>query len=880
MIPWYEIEFLSLLRLVLLPNHGRIAKAFLDYTYDSFALIDSRPELLETRSLTTSLGTWFGLLIPLVWPKGDGAWPLGRAQGWGLGLFSLVVALFLPMGIRSEIQLRPATVVLVGPEATQQILVHDNSPLLLQQDLTHHVRYLVVNPGVVRVNALGLIEAVGEGKTEILVLGKGPLGKIPVEVRGIKVSAPVSFDQQIIPLLTKATCNSGGCHGKAEGQNGFKLSVFGFDTLADHQSLIAEGRGRRILPSSPENSMLVLKATGRLPHGGGRKIVEGSLAHQRLVRWIREGMHFETAEISPVVGIETEPQERTLPPLTTQQLRVTAKDAKGQTRCVTSEAEYETNEPNIAGVDRLGNIQTGTIPGEAVILVRYMGQVTFCRITVPQKGVTFPRPPEANFVDTHVWNKLGRLGIPPSGPADDATFLRRVYLDTIGTLPTATEARLFLADAGQDKRSRLIDHLLERPEYADFWTLKWADILRVDRDTLTAQGAVVMTRWLGEQFSQNRPYDQFVREIITAKGGITEAGPAGFYKVLEKPENMSRSISQLFLGVRIECAQCHHHPSEKWTQEDYFALAGFFTGVQKKAGPNGEVILAQPGADLKNPATNKSVPVRFLGGNPLVLANHPDRREVLADWMTSADNPFLARAITNRIWSHYLGRGIIEPIDDLRVTNPATNEPLLAALSSHLVKSGFNLKALTKVILQSKVYQLGAQVQGNASDEQNFSHALARPMPAEVLLDAICQVTGVPEKFNGWPEGVRAISMWDNRMPSYFLKIFGRPGRTSVCECERSGEPSIAQALHMMNAPEINAKIHSRRGIARKLADSSATPQVIIEELFFGVLARKPTPSEKKAMIEIFTESMGNRRAAVEDILWALLNTREFVFNH
>ncbi len=797
-----------------------------------------------------------------------------------LAVLSVVAVLFLPMDLRSEIEVKPATVVLVGPEATQQILVHDKSPLIEQQDLTHHVRYEVAHPQVVRVNATGLIEAVGEGKTEILVLGKGPVGKIGVEVRGIKVAAPVSFDQQIVPLLTKATCNSGGCHGKAEGQNGFKLSVFGFDTLGDHQALIAEGRGRRILPSSPENSMLVLKATGRLPHGGGRKIVEGSLAHKRLIRWIREGMHFETTEIPPVAGIETEPQERTMQPGTTQQLRITAKDAKGQTRCVTSEAEYETNEPNIAGVDRLGNIQTGTIPGEAVILVRYMGQVTFCRITVPQKGITFPKPPEANFVDTLVWNKLARLGIPPSRVADDATFLRRVFLDTIGTLPTASEARAFLADSGPDKRNRLIDHLLERPEYAEFWTLKWADILRVDRDSLTAQGSVAMTRWLREQFSQNRPYDQFVRDIITAKGGFTEAGPAGFYKVLEKPENMSRSISQLFLGVRIECAQCHHHPSEKWTQEDYFAMAGFFTGVQKKAGPQGEVILSKPGVDLNNPATNKPVPVRYLGGKPLFLTNHPDRREVLADWMTSAENPFLARAISNRIWSHYLGRGIIEPIDDLRVTNPATNEPLLAALSNHLVKSGFNLKSLTKMILQSHVYQLGPSMPGNASDEQNFSHAMARPMPAEVLLDAICQVTGVPEKFNGWPEGVRAISMWDNRMPSYFLKIFGRPGRTSVCECERSQEPSIAQALHMMNAPEINAKIHSRRGIARKLADGMATPEALIEELFLGVLARKPNSLEKAAMADVFVETKGNRRAAVEDLLWALLNTREFVFNH
>jgi len=801
-----------------------------------------------------------------------------------IGFLSILVSgLFSPFGVAGEIRVSPGSVILDGPESTQQLLVELIAPKNPQTDLTHGVTYEVVDPKVARITPVGVVEPISEGKTEIRILEQGSKAlsvRVPVEVKGIKQPVRVSFEHQIIPLLTKASCNSGGCHGKAEGQNGFKLSVFGFDPQADYQAMVSEGRGRRLLPNSPENSLLVLKAIGRVPHGGGKKINEGSLAYKRLVRWIREGTPYESPSISPVVTIDVEPKERMLGHSVTQQLRATATNGRGEKQCVTTEAEYESNEPNIAAVDRMGNIQTGTIAGEAVILVRYMGHVTFSRVTVPQNGHQFSRPTESNFVDKHVWDRLVRLGIPPSPKADDATFLRRVFLDTIGTLPTAEESRRFLADKQADKRARLVDQLLERPEYADYWSMKWADLLRVDRDLLTVQGSVAMTRWLREQFAQNRRYDQFVRDIVTASGSTNAKGPAGFFKVLDKPEAMSRSISQLFLGVRIECAQCHHHPSEKWAQDDYFALAGFFTGVQKKSGPDGEAVISQPGEDIKHPRTNKPVATRYLDGKPLLLDKMEDRREVLADWMTSPTNPFLARAIVNRIWAHYFGRGIIEPIDDLRITNPATNEPLIQALTAHFVQSGFDLKSLTRVILVSSAYQLGPQTVDNASDEQNFSHAIPRSMPAEVLLDAISQATGVPEKFNGWPEGVRAIQMWDNRMPSYFLKIFGRPGRTSVCECERSGEPSIAQALHLMNAPEINAKIQARRGLARKLADSSASPEAIVDELFLGLLSRYPAPVEKKAMLELFKETGGNRRAAVEDILWALLNTREFVFNH
>ncbi len=562
-------------------------------------------------------------------------------------------------------------------------------------------------------------------------------------------------------------------------------------------------------------------------------------------------------------------------------------DGDGTRRCVTVEAEFESNAGVIAEVDQRGLVQASDIPGEAAILVRYMGHVAVSRITLPRPNVEFTRPPENNFIDKLVWDKLQRLGIKPSGLADDATFMRRAYLDTIGTLPTATEARKFLTEKTADKRAKLVDTLLQRDEYADYWTMRWADILRADRNMITAQGTVAITRWLRKQFAANRPYDEFVREILTVQGDALSEGPASFYKVLDKPDIMSRSVSQLFLGVRIECAQCHHHPSEKWTQADYVGLAGFFTGVKRKKLPTGgEAILSRGGIDVKHPRTGEIVPARALGAEAADFSKITDRRIALADWMTSADNPFFAKAIANRLWAHYLGRGLVEPIDDVRDTNPASNEPLMRALSEHFRAVNYDLKAFTRTLLGSRVYQLSSTAnESNADDQQNFSHAAYRALPAEVLLDAICQATGAPEEFNGWPSGYRAIQIWDNRMPSYFFRIFGRPARVSVCECERSNEPSIAQALHLLNSPEIAGKIHFRRGQARRFADSKLATDAVIDELYLATLSRFPADSERQLMRQAFAatgenESKSPRRAAVEDVMWALLNTKEFIFNH
>jgi hypothetical protein len=531
--------------------------------------------------------------------------------------------------------------------------------------------------------------------------------------------------------------------------------------------------------------------------------------------------------------------------------------------------------------DPRGVVRASDIPGEAAILVRYQGLVSVCRVALPRPNPQFQRPAEKGLIDTLVWNKLQRLGIQPSPLVDDAGFLRRVTLDVIGTLPTAAEARAFLQDPDPNKRAKWIDALLQRPEYADYWAMKWTDLLRADKTRITPQGTVGLSRWLHRQFAENRPYDQLVRDVLLVQGPVQSESPAGFYKALEKPEVAARAFSQLFLGVRIECAQCHHHPSEKWSQDDYAGLVGFFTGVSVKPLPEGtEAVVSRGGADAPHPRTGQPVASRPLGAPAPDLKLSTDRRRPLADWATAQDNPFLARAIANRLWAHYFGRGLVEPIDDLRATNPATNEPLLDALAQHLREVKFDLKAFTRTLLNSTVYQLSSETNDtNATDRQHFSHAIPKALPAEVLLDAVSQTTGIPEKFNGWPEGIRAIQVWDNRMPSYFFRIFGRPVRATVCECERSNEPSISQALHLMNSPEIHEKLTHRRGLARRLALGQLPPDQIAAELYLSTLSRLPTEAERPLIDETFAVHGSDRQAAVEDLLWALLNTKEFLYN-
>ena len=572
------------------------------------------------------------------------------------------------------------------------------------------------------------------------------------------------------------------------------------------------------------------------------------------------------------------PLDRVLDANSRQQILATAHYSDGSVRDVTSAAGYATNAPLVAEVDRTGLVRTGQVPGEAVIGVHYMGQVASVQLQLPRTSgyAPFEFPPQ-NAIDELVRAKLEKIQLVPSELAADATFLRRLWLDTIGTLPSPEEVRLFMADPAVDKRARWIDKVLDRSEYADYWALVWADILLVDRQKLGERGAYEFHHWLREQFATNRRYDDWVSELITATGNSGTNGPVNLFRAAENPEELTRTVSQAFLGVRMECAQCHHHPFEKWSQDDFYGFAGYFNGLERKVIAPNRVFVYHAGLkETRIPFSNKLVTVRPLDGQAVSTLEGDPRRE-LARWLVAAENPWFATLAANRMWKHFLGRGLVEPEDDLRSTNPSTNEPLLTLLSQTLIDQNFDLKALMRLILNSRTYQLSSSTNSsNQDDEQNFSHHYVRRLPAEVLLDAISAATGEPEPFAGRPRGTRGIELWDNRLPSYFLEIFGRPERTSPCECGRTSEPTMSQALHLMNAPEVETKIRSADGRVAQLIRSGVAPAVMIDELCLAALGRLPREPEQQIAQRLFETAPPQQ--AGEDFLWTLLNSYDFLF--
>lgn len=692
------------------------------------------------------------------------------------------------------------------------------------------------------------------------------------------------FENDIVPILSKFGCNAGVCHGKAEGQNGFKLSVFGYDPAADRKSLMTEGRGRRVFPAVPEQSLLLRKVSGGVPHGGGVRIRRGSPEYKTLRDWIAAGMPFGDADAPRVVAVNVTPAERRLKPRETQQLRATAVYSDGRKVDVTRHAKFFSNNEGLAAVDDDGLVTAGETPGDAAIMVNYLGHVDVFHALVPRTGtVANLKPPAArNFIDRHVDAKLRKLNIVPSTICDDATFLRRVSLDLIGTLPTAAEARAFLADKRNDKRARLVEALMKRPEFADYWSMKWADLLRVDRQALGHKGAYAFYRWIRESVATNKPYDRFVTELVTAAGNLRDAPAGHFYKAVKKPGDVASTLSQVLLGIRIDCAQCHHHPFDRWTQTDYYGMTDYFTQVGFKNTPRGEMLTALRKTTTKHPRTGEIVRAHPLGGTNPKEALAGDRRRELARWMTDPGNPWLAQNFVNRVWAHLLGRGLIEPVDDVRSTNPPSNPELLNALSADFVKHGFDFRQLIRRVTASRTYQLAADTNAtNKLDEQNYSRALFKRLDAEVLLDAVCQTTGVPEKFDGVPAGYRAIQLWDSHVPHDFLKLFGRPTRQTACECERVAAPSVSQVLHVLNSPRIHGKLsHAGGRIAKLVGKHPRDDARLIDDLYLTFYSRYPSESERTAMAAYLKRNTQRRMRAAEDIAWSMMNTVEFLFNH
>jgi hypothetical protein len=777
----------------------------------------------------------------------------------------------------------PAALRLSGASASYSLLIHGKSPDGRLVDLTHAAHYRSSNPKIAAVSDAGVVRAVADGSVTIHIDVSGRSLTVPVTIEATTAPRVYHFENDVVPLFSRFGCNASGCHGKAEGQNGFKLSVFGFDPTADLAALTKEGRGRRVFASGPEHSLLLRKASGRVAHGGGVRIPQGSTEYETIRGWIAAGAPMGDSNAPRIAGIRIEPKERLLGMRSIQQLRVIAKKTDGREIDVTGHARFQSNNEGLAMVSANGLVATLDVPGEAAIMASYMGAVDVFQTLIPRAEpiAAYPAFPPNNFIDRLVIEKLKKLNIAPSEFCGDADYLRRAYLDVIGTLPTADEARRFLDDRRPDRRARLVDELLERPEYADYWALKWSDLLRVDRQALGHKRAYGYYKWIRDSVAANKPYDQFARELLTAEGPLGEVAPASFYKVVTKPGEAASTLAQVFLGVRIACAECHHHPFDRWSQDDYYGMTAFFAPVSMKSSAAAEMVMAGGESQARNPRSGAAIMAHALGSDMPQKLPSGDRRQSLAEWMTSPANPWFARSLANRYWAHFLGRGLVEPVDDFRATNPPTNQALLDALAKNLVDNHFDVKQLIRAITASRVYQLSTSPNAtNERDEQNYSRALLKRIPAEVLLDMVCDTTGVPEKFFGVPPGSRAIQLWDSKVPHYFLKLFGRPVRVTACECERTAEPGVAQVLHILNSPEIHAKLTHEGGTIARLVNEKKDDGALVDELYLTFYSRYPDGKEKTVALGHMKKNAGQRRQAAEDVAWSMMNSLEFVFNH
>ncbi len=786
---------------------------------------------------------------------------------------------------------------LVGPEARQQLVVTAGFSSGRHQDFTHRVSYQARPADVVQIDATGWVTPVGNGGATITVRSlDGLAASRRFRVQDVSRPRQVNFPNEIVPIFTKLGCNSGACHGKSSGQNGFRLSLLGFEPQEDYEHLVKEGRGRRLFPAAPSQSLLLAKVTADLPHGGGLRIEEGSRDFGLLHRWIAQGMPYGEPGDPTLARIAVFPRERVMDPGQEQQLLVKAHYSDGSARDVTRSVHYEPNEAAMAEVSPTGLVQIGEVMGNLAIMMRFQDRVDVFRATVPLGAAVGELPAPRNYIDQLVFQKLRTLGLPPAESCDDQTFMRRTAIHIAGRLPRLDETRAFLDNPDADKREKWVDSLLAGPDYADYFANKWSAILRNKRRRYYARGNYVFHDWIRRSLDANKPYDQFAREIVTASGEMGRNPPVAWYREASDATQQVEDTAQVFLGIRLQCARCHHHPLEKWSQRDYYGFAAFFSRVSRKKGsqPGEETIFHERGtAVATDPKTRQPLAPTPLGGSALELSPDQDPREVLADWMTSRDNPFFARMVANRYWKHFFGRGLVEPEDDMRLTNPASHPELLEALAIHFIDGGYDLKKLIRTICRSRVYQFSSHPNShNGSDDRNFSRRYPRRLPAEVLLDAIDQIAGTETKFPGQPAGTRAVQLPDDSFNSeaYFLPLFGRPDNTTACECERTEDANLAQSLHLLNSPHIHEKLTAGQARAALLAaDPDRTHEEKIRELYHRAYAREPD-TEELATATQHVEGKGKGstgespeaglREAYEDILWALINTKEFIFNH
>jgi hypothetical protein len=789
-------------------------------------------------------------------------------------------------GVKPSVRLEvyPAEIRLFGPEALQRLVVLEVGPDGARLDVTPEAKLASLSPERVKVDPDGAIRPVADG-SGVLVVRHG-LAQAIVLAHVARAALPraISFRNEVIPALTKLGCNQGACHGSQHGKGGFKLSLLGFEPDSDYIAIVKSAGERRVTPFAPDESLLLLKPTLAVGHGGGKRLELGSPIHRLLLEWLEAGTPGPRDDDPRVVGLDVFPDRRLMEPGQQQQLAVRAALSDGSHRDVTSSARFDTLNEGVATV-RPAGMAKAVGRGEANIMVRYQGRAAMARLTVPfarEKAFDFPK---ANIIDVKAAAKWRALGLAPSPLCSDAEFLRRAMLDAIGTTPAPDEVEEFLADPDPGKRTRLIGRLLDRPEYVDFWTLKWGDVLRVNSEKLGAQGMLAFNLWLREAFRTNKRLDRMVEELVTAQGSIFSNGPANYFRIASSPDDLAETTAQVFMGVRLQCARCHHHPFEAYGQDDYYGLAAYFARVRTKGSDEfglfggDQVVFVAKSGDVYQPRTGKKMLPRPLGAAS--VDDPVDRRRGLAKWLTTENRRWLARNVVNRYWGYLLGKGLVNPIDDLRDTNPATNPELLDALAGAFVASGYDLKALLRLILTSRVYQLSSSATAeNRLDQAYFSHFTIKRLTAEQLLDGIDAATGIFEKFARQPAGTRAISLPDNNYVSFFLDTFGRPMRAISCECERSSDPNLSQALNLMNGDLLNRKLLQSGGrLSRMLRDPKLTEGALVRRLYLLTFNRPPSATETDRAKTVLAEAP-SRAAGAQDLFWALLNSKEFLFNH
>lgn len=790
----------------------------------------------------------------------------------------------------------PANVTLKGNDARSQLMVTALEATVADraEDLTGKATFQSSNPGIVNVTSTGRVLAINNGSAALTVRVAGISKTVPVTVSGIDPKTPVGFKESVMPILSRAGCNMGACHASQYGKGGFKLSVFGFAPEEDHRAIVRERAGRLSNFINPAESLFLQKPTVDAVHEGGKRLEKGSTDYNILERWLAGGAPGPSTIANPVTDLKVHPPRRVGSKGFTQQLRVLATFADGNVADVTHWARFDSMDESVLAVNADGFVKT-VGKGQGTAMVRFGGHSAISMFVVPYADrVELGEWKNHNFIDEFASAKFREIGIPPSGLCDDATFLRRACLDVTGSLPSVELAKEFLASKEADKRSKLIDALLglskdpkrniHDDDYAAYWALKWSDLIRSNSAAIGEQGMWALNNWLKTSFRENKPFDKIVRELVTAKGSTFSNGPANYFRIASNPPDLTEATTQLFLGVRLQCAKCHNHPYEPFSQADYYGFAAFFARVGNKSSQEfglfgGEtVIMNQAGGEVSHPRTGKILPPTPLRGKP--ITETPDRRQSLAAWMTAKDNQYFSRNLVNRVFAYLMGRGLVEPIDDMRGTNPASNPEMLEALANEFIRSGYDQKQLIRLILNSRLYQLDSQpTSANHADLKFNSHYHVKRIPAEPLLDAIDFATGVRTKFEKVPLGTKAIELPDAKYNNYFLSAFGKPRREAVCECERVSEPNLAQALHTLNGDMIETKIASPTGRIATMINEKKTPDEIVAALYLATLSREPNQEERETCKKLLAEAKDSR-LFYQDLLWTLLNSKHFQFVH